>query len=86
MALSVRVGQLADNADLGNGSWRVTISGVESLTRDVVQAADGRPLSKHLVDFYVQDPQSSSFEERCDRERDACIHEILVKLPRQCLI
>jgi len=78
--------QLTHTADLNNGSWRIDIREVRPLTRDVVQAADGSPLSKHLIDFEVRDPQSNSIEGRCDNGFDECIEQVLVKLPKQCLM
>lgn len=82
----VRRVQLADTPDSNNGSWQIKIQDVRSLTRDVVQAADGHPLSKHFVDFYVQGPRSSSTEGRCYKGFDECIEKMLAKLPKQCLM
>jgi len=78
--------QLAQTADLNNGSWQINIREVRPLTRDVVQAADGSPLSKHLIDFDVQDPQLNSVEGRCDNGFDECIERVLLKLPEQCVM
>jgi hypothetical protein len=51
--------QLTHTADLNNGSWRIDIREVRPLTRDVVQAADGSPLSKHLIDFDLRSSRSA---------------------------
>lgn len=78
--------QLADTPDSNRDSWQIKIQDVRSLTRDVVQAADGRPLSRHSIDFYVQGPRSSSTEGRCDKGFDECIEKMLENLPNQCLM
>ena len=78
--------QIADTPDSNRGSWQIKIQDVRSLTREVVQAADGRPLSRHFIDFYLKGPRSSSTEGRCDKGFDECIEKMLAKLPKQCLM